>query len=198
MTSQPTTATASETRMPACMRVPSISMGSIAESENMRDCGKFMPSGSFQGPEHQHAQQQLGHIGQHQADQDLADVEAGLEEGRDGAPGQAAQDAGQAHQRQNPDPVLAIEGQRDAAARDGAHDELALGADVPDIGPEPCREPDRDHHQRRGLQGEFRQALHGQQRRRRKGHRAPARGHIPCRRRAAPRPPRCRSSTAAG
>ena len=50
MITQPTTATASDTRAPALTRVPSKRIGNTAESENMRDCGKFIPSGSFQGP----------------------------------------------------------------------------------------------------------------------------------------------------
>ena len=58
-------------------------------------------------------------------------------------------------------PVLAPGGERHAAAGDGAHGELALGADVPDIGAEADGEADRDHDQRRRLHAELGQAVAG-------------------------------------
>ena len=49
--------------------------------------------------------------------------------------------------------------QRHAAAGQGADQQLALGADVPDVGPEAHRQPHRAEHQRRGLEEQLGDAV---------------------------------------
>jgi hypothetical protein len=113
---------------------------------------------------HQRAQHQHRHVGQHQADQDLVRIEPGAQEGRDGGPGGAAGDAGQRHQRQQPPAGGGVERQRDAAARQRADRELALGADVPESAAEAGRQADGDQDQRGGLHGQLGEAAQGGER----------------------------------
>jgi hypothetical protein len=117
----------------------------------------------------QHAEQQQGDIGQHQAGQDLAGVKARAQKRRDRRPDHAAERAGQQHQRQQPGAALAVEGKRHAAAGDGAQGKLALGADVPDIGAEADGKADGAQNQRRGLDRQFRQPVLGRDRLHEKG-----------------------------
>ena len=57
-------------------------------------------------------QDELRHIGQHQAGQDLVGVEARAQPGGDGGPGHAAQHAGQDHRRHQPARYAVVESQR--------------------------------------------------------------------------------------
>jgi hypothetical protein len=113
----------------------------------------------------QPAQQHLGHVDQHQADQDLVGVEAVAQQRHDGGPGHAAQHAGQQDQHTMPRPIQAS-GARPASPpsrRPGAEHELPFGADVPDVGAVAHRQAQRDQDQRRGLDRQLRQrvqALH--------------------------------------
>jgi hypothetical protein len=81
-------------------------------------------------------QDQLRHVGQHQAGQDLAGIEAGAQEGGDGGPGHAPQRACEDHGGQQQRAGAVVEEQGEAAAGERPHGVLPLGADVPDIGPE--------------------------------------------------------------
>eukprot|EP01036_Dinobryon_divergens_P041353 gene41353-54812_t len=67
----------------------------------------------------------------------------------------AAQRAGQQHQRQYPPRLGAVEVQRHATGRDGTHGELAVRADVGDIGAEAQRQPHAAQDQRGGLEEQF-------------------------------------------
>jgi hypothetical protein len=96
---------------------------------------------------------------EHQRHQDLVRVEARAQERRDRRPQRAADRARDDHRRQQQRSLAAEEGQREAAGRDPAHDELALGADVPHIGAKTDGQPDRDQHQRRRLQEQLRDRI---------------------------------------
>ena len=50
MNTQPAATAASASRNPALSRVPARSVGSSADSWNIRDCGKLKPSGSRHAP----------------------------------------------------------------------------------------------------------------------------------------------------
>ncbi len=134
----------------------------IAEHAGLREIEAFRV---LPGAEHQRGECQPGDIGQHQADQNFVHAEPGAQKSRDGGPGHAAGNARKAHQRQNPEPVLAPERERHAAAGDRAHGQLALGADVPHIGAEAGRQAHGHHRQRAGFQCQFGQPVGGEQRR---------------------------------
>ena len=106
-------------------------------------------------PVHQIAEQLLSDVDQHQADQDFVGVKAGAQEGRDRRPGHAADGTGQHHQRQGQRAQRITAEQGHGAAGNRADDQLTFGPDVPDIGLEADRQPERAEHQRRGLQLQF-------------------------------------------
>ncbi len=133
-----------------------VQQGRIREHARLRE---VVAVGVHPGTKDQQAQEESRHIGQHQAGQDLVDVEAGLQEGGNGGIGHAAQDARDAHQRQDIEALVAPKGECHAAAGDGADGELPLCADVPDIGPEAHRQADADHDQRPGLHHQLAQAI---------------------------------------
>ena len=128
----------------------------IREQPRLR---KVEAVGIAPGIVHQETQQQDGNVVQHQADQDLVGVESGLEKGRNGGPGHAAQNAGDRHGGQQQRRLDLVEGQRHGAAGDGPHGQLALGADVPDIGAKPESQADGAEHDRGRLDEELRQAV---------------------------------------
>ena len=91
-------------------------------------------------------------IDQHQAGQDFIGAEAVLEEGRNRGQGHAAQYAQHQHEQQT-SAATAMSGKNTGtmAAEYSARRELALGADVPDIGEIGDAKPGADQRQRRGL-----------------------------------------------
>ena len=98
----------------------------------------------------------IGHIHQHQTDQDFTGVEAVTQQRRDTRPEGAAQHARQRGQRQE-SPVAHAdfvhgEPHRQAAGRNTAHQVLALCADVPDVAAVAQRQPQRAQHQRGGFE----------------------------------------------
>ena len=100
----------------------------------------------------QHAEEQRRDIGQHQAGQDLVDLEAGLEEGRDRRLGHAAEDAGEAHQRQ--DPASPSSPQNASATPPPAIAPTVSWPSAPmfqTLARKPIARPTRDHDQRRRL-----------------------------------------------
>ena len=107
-------------------------------------------------PAHQIVEQQVGDIDQHQAGEDFAGAEAHLAQRRDQRIERAAERAEHQHRRQHPGAGIGAMGDdREPAAAHRADDELAFGADIPDIGEIAERQADRDHHQRRRLHGDF-------------------------------------------
>jgi mRNA interferase YafQ len=89
----------------------------------------------------------VGDAGQHQRGQRLLGIEASLEQRRQGAPQAAADGPGEHHGRQHPGRIAALGVDRHAAAEQGTHDQLALGADVVDARPEADRQALRDQDQ---------------------------------------------------
>src|SRR5262245_49813171 len=75
---------------------------------------------------HQGAQDEHGHVNQHQADEDLVGIEAGAQQRWNGGPGGTADNARQAHQRQQPPARGRIKRQRYAPAGQRADGELPL------------------------------------------------------------------------
>ena len=69
--------------------------------------------------------------------------------------------------------------ERNAAAGDRADDELALGADVPDVGAKADRQPHRDQHQRRRLEQQLADAVEIARSGSTKKRGAPANGFLP-------------------
>ncbi len=107
-------------------------------------------------PAHQIVHAEIGDIDQHQTGEDFAGAETHPANRRDQRVERAADRAQEQHGRQHPMAgVGAVGAHGEPAAADGADDELALGADIPDIGDVTERQADRDHHQRRRLDGDL-------------------------------------------
>ena len=126
--------------------------------------GKVVPLGVAPRSAHEPVQEVLGHVHQHEAGKDLVGAEAVAQERRRRRPRSAAEHAQQQHggngQRRVP-----LGGQNgNGGARQGAGDELALGADVPEVGAEADRQTGADQRQRRGLDHQFLQRPQGGQR----------------------------------
>ncbi len=134
-----------------------------------RGLGKAITFRIFPGAGHEIDQQQLRHIGQHQAGQDLAGIEPGSQQRWDCCPNHAAQQAHQHHRREGPPTTVLADMQREAAGEDGAQGELAFGADIPDIGAKAQRQADADQDQRRCLDAKLRQASGRDDRRHQEG-----------------------------
>ena len=79
-------------------------------------------------------------------------MEAVAQQRGDAGPGHAARDAREQHGGRHPGAAAGPGEQRDAAAGQRAEHELALGADVPDVGTEADRQPETDQQQRRCLE----------------------------------------------
>ena len=141
-------------------RVPSIRIGSSAASSNIFVCGKLKPSGSFHGPCTSHDTRELRDVDEHQRHRislalNLVLSSAGIA----------------AHSAPPIAPATTIVGSSSGlAARPRSAsatpppatapvDELALGADVPDVGAKADGEADGDQHQRRRLEQELGDAV---------------------------------------
>src|SRR5215831_6160999 len=109
--------------------------------------------------EHQVLDEEVGHVGQHEAHQDLVRVQLRAQERGDRRPQHSADRAGEDHARQRPGAPLLLEVDRDAGREDAAEVHLPLGADVPDVGAEPDRESERDQAERRGLEEQLAHAV---------------------------------------
>ena len=101
----------------------------------------------------------LGDVDQHQADQDLVGVEAVAQQRDDGGPEHAAEHAGEQDRGDDPAPGRPCRPAARRRRRDRADHELALGADVPDVGAEAHRQAERDQHQRRRLDRQLAQRV---------------------------------------
>ncbi len=130
--------------------------GPFPEQPGLREAE---PHRVLPGAGHQIAEQQPGHIGQHQTDQNLIRVESGPQKCRDRGPKRAADHPADQHRRQQQRPFLAIERQGQTAAENRAEGQLPFRPDIPDIGPEPKGEADRNHGQGRRLDRQFAQAV---------------------------------------
>ena len=123
--------------------------------------GEAEAFGVLQQPQRDRGQELFSHIDQHQRDQDFVGAEAGLENCRDHRPDPAAECAGEDHEGEDQERLGGVEGKAGPGAKDGAHDVLALGADVPDAGAEAQRQADGDQHQRRAFHQELRSVVEG-------------------------------------
>ena len=105
------------------------------------------------GPAREVVEDELRDVDEHQARQDLADAEARLQEGRDEAVERAAGDRRAASSPAAPSIPASVPWvrEREPAAEHRADHELALRADVPEIGAEAVGEADRDERERRRL-----------------------------------------------
>src|SRR5499426_1552212 len=110
-------------------------------------------------PEDEVLHEQVRDVGQHEAHQDLVRVQLRAQERRDRRPKHPADRAGEDHARQRPGAPVLLEVDRDAGREDPTEVHLPLGADVPDVGAEPDREPERDQAERRGLEEELAHAV---------------------------------------
>ena len=113
----------------------------------------------FPGAKHQVAQHHVGHINQHQADQNFIGVEAVAQECGDAGPRHAAQHPGRQDGRNYPGPGSPVGQQGHAACRHGADHILPLGADVPDVGAKAHRQAQRNDQQGRGLDHQLAQRI---------------------------------------
>jgi hypothetical protein len=133
----------------------------LQESDRLRKVvpGRVLPRAVDQVAEHL-----IGDIDEHQADEDLVGIEAVAEEGHDAGPGHAADDTADDHRGDDPAPGLRPGGHGDAAGGDSAEDELAFGADVPDVGAEADGEAEADENERRRLDRELGECVDALQR----------------------------------
>lgn len=113
----------------------------------------------LQRPGNHVAEHQRRHVHQHQADQDLAGVEAVAQQRHDAGPEHAADDAGSDDGHDDPRAGALVGQQRHVARRDGADHVLPFGTDVPDVGTEADRQPERDDQQRRCLDHQLAQCI---------------------------------------
>jgi hypothetical protein len=97
------------------------------------------------------AQHHVGHVHQHQADQDFIGIEAVAQQRGDAGPHHAAGHARQQNGQHDPAAGGLVGHQRHAAGKHGTNHKLSFGADVPDVGAEAHRQPQRNDQQRRGL-----------------------------------------------
>ena len=105
----------------------------------------------FQGAVDHVAQQQIGHIDQHQTHQYLVGIEFIAQQCRQAGPRHAAQHASQHDQQHDPATGVFVSQQRNKARSQCAHDELALGPDVPHIGTKTHCQAQRNQQERRGF-----------------------------------------------
>ena len=96
-------------------------------------------------------EQELRHVDEHERDKNLVGVELVAKKRRDRAPESAAERRGQHDEDDEPGARRVVAHQGDRAARNGARNELALGADVPDVGAEAHHEAHGAEQQRRHL-----------------------------------------------
>ena len=101
---------------------------------------------------HEQRQDERRDVDQHQRHEDLVGVVARAQERGNRRPQHAADHARQQHQRQHQRRLRAVERERDAAAEDRAHDELAFRADVPHVGAVADGESHRAEHDGARLQ----------------------------------------------
>ena len=101
---------------------------------------------------------------QHEGGEDLVGVAAGAQRRRDAGPEGAGEPAGKNHRRQEQRRGGGLEGDGERPGGDRADDELAFGADVPDLRAVADRQPLRDQEQRPGLQKQLPDAVPGGQR----------------------------------
>ena len=105
---------------------------------------------------HHVVEAEIGDIDQHQAGEDFAGAEIHAADRRDKTVERAAERAEHEHGRQHPmADIGAVGAHGKPTSAHCAGDELAFGADVPDVGDVAEREPNRDHHKRRRLDGDL-------------------------------------------
>jgi hypothetical protein len=90
---------------------------------------------------------------EHDRAQDLVDVEIGLERSGDRPPGRTAGRASEEHERDELDARQVRQRERCRRARQASHRQLALAADVEDVGAERDADPDGDEKKWGGLHG---------------------------------------------
>ena len=126
--------------------------GCLQEGDGLR---KVVAVRVFPGAIDQVAQHHLGHIHQHQADQNFIGVERLPQPGHHPSPHGPAQSSGRQHTHQQGRPRLGRGLHGNPTCKDGPHDELPLGPDIPEVGAKAHSQPQRYQHQRRGLHAEF-------------------------------------------
>ena len=128
----------------------------IRERAGFREVESF---GVAPRPMHKEAQEQCCDIGQHQAGQDFVGIESGAQKRRYRPPEGPANRPKNKHCGQKEHAFTVMKIQRKTTAEYGAHGQLTLGTDVPDIGAEPHRQPDGNDHKRTCLNKQFRKSV---------------------------------------
>ena len=136
-------------------RVPSSRRGSLAACLQRLGLRPAVARLGAPGTVDHVAQQEPGHVGEHQGREDLVGVEAHLQEGGQRRPRHAAERAGNEHRGQEPRALRVRKREREAAAGHRPEHELALRPDVPDVGPKADREPHRAERERRHFQAQL-------------------------------------------